>query len=208
MGSRLTTRHTGAVSKSFVLASGSPRRRQLLADLGAACDAVSPDIDESVFPGERPRDYVERVSAAKAAAVRDRLDDDRLVLAADTCVVLDGQILGKPVDATEAGAMLRRLSGRTHWTTTGVTVAGPGWAETVSVVTDVTFAALTADQIDWYVESGEPLDKAGAYGIQGLASAFVDRIDGSHSNVVGLPLVETVALLAGHGVDIAGRMTP
>jgi septum formation protein len=200
------------VSKSFVLASGSPRRRQLLADLGAMCDSLAPDVDESVLAGEPAREYVERVSASKAAAVRARLADGRLVLAADTCVVVDDEILGKPVDAEHAADMLSRLSGRTHWTTTGVTVVEPAGTETdlvetVSVATDVTFTALTPEQIRWYVASGEPLDKAGAYGIQGLAASFVERIDGSYSNVVGLPLVETIALLARHGVDIAGRQS-
>jgi len=169
---------------------------------------MAPDVDEAALDAEAPRQYVERISRVKAAAVRLRVDDSRVVLAADTCVVLDSEILGKPRDPADAANMLRRLSDRTHWTTTGVTVDGPLGVDTMSVVTEVVFAPLDQQQIDWYVASGEPLDKAGAYGIQGLASAFISRITGSHSNVVGLPLTETVELLTNHGVAVTGRGTP
>ena len=194
------------MSTTFVLASGSPRRRQLLADLGGEFEVVSPDVDESVRRDEEPAAYVERISRLKAVTVRSRLGGDPpVVLAADTCVVDDAEILGKPADASAAREMLRRLSGRTHWTTTGVTVASAAGVTTTSVRTDVTFVKLLDSQIDWYVETGEPLDKAGAYGIQGIAGAFVERIEGSHSNVIGLPLAETVDLLAEHGVALTGR---
>ena len=170
-------------------------------------DVVSPDVDESVHAGEEPTSYVERVSADKAAAVRDRLEDDRPVLAADTCVVVDGDILGKPHQPGPAVEMLRRLSDRSHWTTTGVTVASRQGVTSLSVRTEVVFGKLSDAQIEWYVGTGEPLDKAGAYAIQGRAAAFVERIDGSHSNVVGLPLAETVSLLAEHGVLLTGRVS-
>lgn len=168
---------------------------------------MSPDVDESVLPGEAPLAYVERISRSKAEAVRGRLDDERAVLAADTCVVVDLDILGKPHTPVTAVEMLRRLSGRSHWTTTGVTVASGAGTSTISVRTEVSFVKLTDAQIDWYVATGEPLDKAGAYAIQGRAAAFVERISGSHSNVVGLPLAETTALLAEHDVLLTGRLS-
>lgn len=195
---------------SLVLASGSPRRRELLALAGFSPRIVVPDVDESVLAGESPTDYVVRVAGLKAAAVE--VVDGEVVLAADTTVELDGEALAKPVDDDDARAMLTRLAGRTHLVHTAVAArrgSGTGSAPTgpidagVLVTTAVTFVELAGDQIDRYVASGEPLDKAGAYAIQGAAAAFVRRVEGSVTNVVGLPLAETVELLAGLGCEPA-----
>jgi septum formation protein len=160
--------------------------------------------DEAAHPGELPEQYVARVAEAKALAVLPAAGD-RAVIAADTIVLVDGRMLGKPVDAGDAASMLRALSGRRHQVLTGVTVAVRSAApdevarvrhRTVVEVTDVEFAALSDAEIAWYVESGEPVDKAGAYAIQGLASRFVRRVEGSYSNVVGLPVAVVYRLLA------------
>ena len=172
----------------IVLASASPRRAELLAAAGVPFDVDTADVDETPRDGEAPHDYVRRLAEAKARAVAVR-HPARLVLGADTTVVVDGTILGKPVDAADAGDMLRRLSGRSHQVLTGVALVRDGRTVEVGVaVTDVWFAAMTEADIDAYVATGEPMDKAGAYGIQGRASCFVTRIDGSYSNVVGLPV--------------------
>jgi septum formation protein len=157
------------------------------------------DVDETVAPGETPEGYVRRVSEAKALAVAARTSGS-LVLSADTTVVVNGQILGKPGDADDAGRMLRALSGRTHEVLTAVTLADGGSTsglETRLARTSVEFAPLTDAEIAWYVATGEPMDKAGAYAIQGLASRFVTRIAGSYSNVVGLPVALVYGLLRG-----------
>ena len=186
-----------AVQKRLVLASASPRRREFLERLGIAFDVAPADVDETPHPGEAPREYVARVAEAKAAHAA-RLHPGRTVLAADTTVVLDGEILGKPRDDAEARALLGRLSGRTHEVLSAVAVDGPvRLGEVVS--TQVTFRALSPPEIAWYVRSGEPHDKAGGYGSQGLAGVFVREVSGSASNVSGLPLAETVALLARAG---------
>ncbi len=190
---------------SFVLASGSPRRRQLLSDLGVTFDVVSPDVDEAARAGEAAVEYVERISRDKAFAVSESVAPSVPVLAADTCVVLDDVILGKPVDADDAVQTLKQLSGRRHSTVTGVTITSDAGTETITVTTSVEFVHLEPGQIEWYVATGEPLDKAGSYGIQGLAASFIRQIEGSHSNVIGLPLAETTELLAAHGVAIGGR---
>ena len=182
----------------LLLASRSSRRAELLTAAGYRFDVAAADIDEAVRRGEGPADYVARVAAAKAAAVA-AVHPDALVLGADTAVVIDGDILGKPADESDATAMLERLSGRTHEVLTGVTIrVGERTVADVDV-TQVRFTALTAAQIAWYVASGEPRDKAGAYAIQGLASRFIDRIDGSYSNVVGLPMVTVERLLGALG---------
>ncbi|HVE86738.1 MAG TPA: Maf family protein [Myxococcales bacterium] len=182
----------------LVLASGSPRRRELLAALGLAFDVVSPGVDEQVRPGEPAPAYVRRVAEEKAAAGA-RARPFTLVLAADTAVVLDGAILGKPSGSADARQMVRSLSGRRHLVLTAVALEGPWRASTV-VETAVWFRPLTEAEISWYVSTGEPLDKAGSYAIQGAGGMLVQRIEGSASNVVGLPLAETVELLrkAGH----------
>ena len=182
----------------LVLASASPRRRELLERVGLALQIVPADIDESELPGERPAEMAERLARAKAAAVA-ALMPDRLVLAADTIVVLDGRVLGKPRDDAEAADMLRSLSGRAHEVTTGFAVRGDGADTSTTVTTVVRFRALDPAVIDRYVATGEPLDKAGAYGIQGVGAMLVLRIDGSYTNVVGLPLVEVLETIAAHG---------
>lgn len=179
----------------LVLASRSPRRLELLRTVGLDPHVDAPDVDEAVIPGESPADYVVRVARAKCAVVAGRHDAGTVVLAADTTVALGAEILGKPADRTEATAMLTRLSGCTHQVHTAVAVCSGGFTLTELVTTDVTFGELGADEIAWYVGLGESFDKAGAYGVQSAGGALVERIDGSPSNVVGLPLRETLALI-------------
>jgi septum formation protein len=167
----------------LVLASRSPRRAELLAAAGIEFRVDAADIDETPRPGESPREYVLRLAEAKAGAV-----DGELVLAADTTVVLGNEIMGKPADASDAVRMLRALSGNRHVVLTAVALKRAGRIETEAASTAVWFAPLSEREIEDYVASGEPMDKAGAYGIQGLASKFIERIDGSYSNVVGLPV--------------------
>jgi len=182
-----------------ILASQSPRRRDLL-DLIGITHVVRPaDIDESVLPDEAPIPHCERLARSKAATLAVR-SPDAVVIAADTIVVLDGEILGKPADGGEARATLARLSGRTHTVHTAMAVALGG--QTVSAVesVQVTFRPLTADEIAAYVATGEPMDKAGAYGIQGFGATIVERIDGDYFSVMGLGLRRLVALLAELGL--------
>lgn len=180
---------------ALVLASGSPRRAELLARAGYRFEVVPPDVDERRQAGETPRDYVARLAAEKAAAVAPRYPQ-RVVLAADTTVVVDATVLGKPRGPDEAAAMLRRLSGRAHRVLTGVAVRRGGACVSAVETTAVHLAALDEALIAWYVATGEPSDKAGAYGMQGIASRFVTRVEGSCSNVVGLPLAVVDRLLA------------
>jgi septum formation protein len=185
----------------LVLASQSPRRRELLALLGLPFRVQPAAVDETPHPGEAPDVYVARTAAEKARAV-----SGPAVLAADTAVVLDGSILGKPVDRDDARSMLERLSGREHSVLTAVALRRGDAAWAVTVCTAVTFDRLDRTRIDAYLASDEPWDKAGAYGIQGLAGAFVRSLAGSYSNVVGLPLVETRELLLAAGLlDTAGE---
>ena len=186
-----------------VLASGSPRRKSMLADLEVDFVVVPADVDESTVKGESAIDYVQRVATLKATTVSLAHPLD-VVLAADTTVDRDGTILAKPIDDDDATSMLRSLSGREHLTHTAVCVASAGTIKTALVSTAVTFRALSDEEINWYVGTGEPLDKAGAYGIQGRAAGFVASISGSVSNVVGLPLAETTELLRSVGVRVAG----
>ena len=179
-----------------VLASASPRRRELLAQLGVAFDVHPPAIDETPRAGETPLVYVERLAREKARRVQADVGPDRVVLAADTTVALDGVILGKPTGAADAARMLRLLSGGTHTVHTGVAVARGERIESLVVSTDVVFDALADHDIAFYVATGEPLDKAGAYAIQGHGGVYVREVHGSVSNVVGLPLAETRRLLA------------
>jgi septum formation protein len=178
----------------LLLASASPRRRELLSAAGLEADVEAVDVDEAPVDGETPAAYVERVAGLKAAASALR-HPDRAVLAADTTVTIDGELLGKPVDAAEAARMLRRLSGRTHEVLTAVVIAWRGSRAFHLERTAVTMRTLSQDDIAWYVDSGEPRDKAGAYAIQGLASRFITRIEGSYTNVVGLPIPAVVDLL-------------
>jgi septum formation protein len=182
-----------------VLASASPRRRDLLVQMGVEPVVVPADIDESVLAGEEPVAYVRRLSIAKSAAID--ADPADLVIAADTTVDLDGRILGKPADAAEARVMLRALSARTHRVHTGVTLRLGGRTATDVATTLVTFTPITDHALEWYVGTGEPFDKAGAYAIQGQAAVFVASVKGSVSNVVGLPLTTVVALARSLGVD-------
>jgi septum formation protein len=186
----------------LVLASASPRRRDLLSDLGLAFEVRPTDVDETPYEGEPPDALVRRLATAKATAAGAA---GELVLAADTVVSLGARVLGKPASAGEAREMLRSLSGRTHTVSTGVAarlVDGTTNGAVVVVTTDVTFVDIDPADLDWYVRTGEPLDKAGAYGLQGLGARFVRRIDGSPTNVIGLPLAETAELVAGLGVDL------
>jgi septum formation protein len=178
----------------LVLASASPRRAHLLTAAGFAFDTVPADVDERVLPGERPEDHVRRLALAKARAVA-QLYPQRGVVAADTVVVIDQVVLGKPEDDEAAAAMLRRLSGRSHDVLTGLCVCHAGRVRQAVERSTVRFAPLRDDEILSYVASGEPRDKAGAYGIQGWASRYVVAVEGSYSNVVGLPVATLYGLL-------------
>lgn len=178
-----------------MLASASPRRAELLERAGFAFDVAPADVDERRRPGEPPREYVARLAAEKAAAVASRRPD-RVVIGADTTVVVDTAVLGKPRNPDDAARMLRLLSGRAHEVLTGVAVRRAGARAGAVEATAVHLAALDEAEIAWYVGTGEPFDKAGGYGAQGLASRFVTRIDGSWSNVVGLPVARVAQLLA------------
>jgi septum formation protein len=192
-------RQTGGMSP-LVLASGSPRRRDFFDQLGLEYTVRVPNVDESPRPAEHPESYVDRIARRKAQAVD--ATSSEVVVAADTSVALDTAILGKPVDNAAARRMLRSLSGRTHRVHTAVAVAMNGRITSETVTTKVTFAELSNDDIDWYLSTGEHSDKAGAYGIQGAGGVFVESIDGSYSNVAGLPLAQTTALLRSLGVDL------
>jgi septum formation protein len=184
------------------LASGSPRRRELLQQIGVSFRVVGTSVDETALEQETPLAYVSRLGAAKAQAGWHSSRDATgvPVLAADTAVVLDGRILGKPVDKNNAEQMLLSLSGRTHEVLTAVAVRSPSGLQTKVSHSLVTFRALDAAEIGAYWETGEPRDKAGAYAIQGLAAVFVSDLKGSYSGVMGLPLFETAQLLEQAGV--------
>jgi septum formation protein len=186
-----------------VLASASPRRRELLGQLGLRFTVAAADIDETPHPAEAPEAYVLRLAREKARAVAGRFPG-AWVLAADTTVVLGPELLGKPRDEAEARAMLARLSGRTHEVHTGVALAGRA-EEALVVRTRVTFRTLSAGEIAWYAGTGEPLDKAGAYAVQGKGGFLVAAVEGSPTNVIGLPLGETLALLERAGVPLPWR---
>lgn len=183
----------------IILASQSPRRRELLTLIGIPHHVQPADVDESVLPGESPANHAERLARAKAGVVAAR-EPDAVVIGADTIVVVDGDILGKPVDVPDAARMLRRLSGRTHTVLTAVAVARRGVIESGVESVDVTFRALTDDQLASYIATGEPMDKAGAYGIQGYGAVIVERIDGDYFAVMGLAIGRLVSLLGKVGV--------
>jgi septum formation protein len=178
----------------LILASASPRRAQLLRAAGIAFDVVAADVDETALPGEAPEMHVRRLAEVKANAVAARYPD-ATILGADTVVVIDDRILGKPRDFDTAAGMLRALSGRSHEVLTGVSVVTAGRKAVEVARTRVRFSCLTDPQIRWYIGTGEAVDKAGAYAIQGLASRFVERIDGSYCNVVGLPVALVYRML-------------
>ncbi len=184
---------------SFILASGSPRRRELLARLGYHFTVRPADIDESPLPGERPAAYVGRLAQTKAAAAA---RSGEVVLAADTVVALGDTLLGKPADDQDAKRMLRSLADREHEVLTGIAVLATGTEPALHVEhTRVRMGPLSASDIAWYVATGEPSDKAGAYAIQGLGALFVASIDGNYSNVVGLPVPATARLLHAVGIN-------
>jgi nucleoside triphosphate pyrophosphatase len=187
------------------LASVSPRRRELLNQIGVPHVVVGAHIDESVLSGESPHDYVQRMARSKALAVW-KEQPSLPVLAADTTVVLDGITLGKPVDREDALRMLSRLSGRTHEVLTAVALATHSGIELRASVSSVRFRMLSAEECAAYWETGEPRDKAGAYAIQGRAAVFVESLQGSYSGVMGLPLFETVELLKAANVPYWCRM--
>ncbi|MBE0402029.1 Maf family protein [Halomonas citrativorans] len=187
-------------SPMLCLASASPRRRDLLASIGVTVSVIPSDVDETPKPGESAAAYVKRLAVAKALAAAPKTLLP--VLGSDTAVVVDGTILGKPVNAEDASAMLGQLSNRTHQVLTAVAVTGPKGVLCCCVTTDVKMRQITAQEISDYWLTGEPADKAGGYAIQGLAAIFVEEIKGSHSAVVGLPLYETAQLLCQQGVPI------
>jgi septum formation protein len=184
----------GYADRMIVLASASPRRAQLLKAAGIRFDVRASDVDETPQAGEDAADYVARLALEKARTVS-VLEPGRLVLGADTTVIVDGRMLGKPADAAEAEAMLRVLAGRAHEVLTGVALVGPHGEVGEVARTTVWFRFMTSEDIRGYVETGEASDKAGAYGIQGRAAAFVERISGSYTNVVGLPIALVCRLL-------------
>lgn len=184
---------------TLILASSSPRRRELLSTLIEDFDVLIPQVDETPRFNESPVDYVRRIATQKAS---ENLSSELVSLGADTTVVLEDQIIGKPADADEARLILGRLSGATHTVYTAVALAkGTGAASLIST-TRVTFTQLSRSTIDAYLLTEEPWDKAGAYGIQGYAGAFIERIEGSYSGVVGLPLCETRMLLNDSGIKL------
>ncbi|AXF63073.1 MULTISPECIES: nucleoside triphosphate pyrophosphatase [unclassified Leclercia] len=181
---------------SLYLASGSPRRQELLTQLGLSFERIVTGIEETRAEGESAQQYVSRLAREKAQAGVAQVPRDLPVLGADTIVILNGEVLEKPHDGEHAFRMLRKLSGQTHQVMTAVALADRQHVLDCLVVTDVTFRVLTDEDIAGYITSGEPMDKAGAYGIQGLGGCFVRKINGSYHAVVGLPLVETYELLS------------
>jgi septum formation protein len=195
------------MSQDFVyLASGSPRRRELLQQIGVSFRVVGTGVDETVLPGEAPLAYVTRLAAAKADAGWDRSRDasQAPVLAADTAVILDARILGKPADRQDAEDMLAQLSGRTHEVLTVVALRTASGLQSRVSRSEVTFRSIAAGEAQAYWETGEPSDKAGAYAIQGRAAIFIANLRGSYSGVMGLPLFETAELLWNAGIASLG----
>ena len=189
---------------AIILASKSPRRRELLARMGVEFTVKTSKIDEKMDPFANPADEVARVSLAKAQAVRGTCHPDDIIIGADTIVVCDGLTMGKPRSESEAFSMLRRLSGRDHQVLTGLTVLGGDRTENLTVATTLRFRALSDAEIRNYIATGEPMDKAGAYGIQGLAAMFVVGLDGDYYNVMGLPVCTLAILLRRFGVKLLG----
>jgi septum formation protein len=190
----------------LILASASPRRAELLTLAGFAFEVEAADVDETVLADESPEAYVARVARDKALKVAEHYPPDACILAADTTVVADGEILAKPLDADDARRMLTLLSGRVHDVFTGVVLRRGGLELTEVARTRVHVVPLTPAAIDWYISTGEAQGKAGAYGIQGRAARFIDWIDGSWSNVVGLPVATVAAMLA--AIEEHGKEQP
>jgi len=185
----------------IILASASPRRSELLKQIGISHRIMAVDIDETPLANESPLAYVERVAAEKSAVCQALLNDNLPVLSADTSVICDDQIMGKPIDLDHAISMLSRLSGRSHQVYSAVSLRGDHHWQALSI-SEVTFKPLRTEEIVAYWQTGEPRDKAGAYAIQGLASTFIESITGSFSGVMGLPLYETAQLLAKQGIRV------
>lgn len=194
-----------SMNPDLILASASPRRKELLLQLGVCFQVLTADIDETPLQGENPEQYVQRLAREKAQAILHsaQCPPHIAVLGADTIVVCDRQLLGKPRDAEQAAAMLSQLSARTHRVLTAVCLCNEQALEIRMSDTEVTFRTLGSQDIDSYIRSGEPFGKAGAYAVQGLGAAFVSCISGSYSGVVGLPLFETAQLLRDFGVPTA-----
>jgi len=190
--------------QTIIIASASPRRAQMLQQIGVPFTATPTAIDETPLRGESAPAYVERLAREKALAGRAALaaGDGVLVLGSDTSVVCDGRILGKPASEEHAREMLAGLSGRSHQVMTGIALAGPAGCSSRVVITEVVFRVLAPAEIEAYCATDEPMDKAGAYGIQGRGGVFVETLRGSYSAVVGLPLQETAALLENAGVPV------
>lgn len=186
----------------LILASGSPRRRELLERIGLKFTIQAANVDETLLPGISAREQVMRLSRIKAQAVADTQNEQTVILSADTVVVLDGTILGKPKDAADAKKMLTALSGRSHLVLTGVTVWSGSGIETHCEETEVFLRPMTEAEIGAYIATGEPMDKAGAYGIQGYAALFVEKLVGDYYNVVGLPLCATALMLRRAGISV------
>ncbi len=189
-------------SAQLVLASASPRRKELLQQIGVPFTVAPVDLDETPLPEESSAAYVERLALAKARACYAQLQEKKKVLGSDTTVHLDGKILGKPETEAESVEMLMQLSGQWHQVLTAIALVDGEQSQTCVVTTDVEFVTLTPEQCRAYWQTGEPRDKAGSYGIQGLGAVFVRQIRGSYSAVVGLPLAETAALLDNAGIQI------
>ncbi|MGR8997717.1 MAG: Maf family protein [Gammaproteobacteria bacterium] len=189
------------MSVQIILASSSPRRKELLDQIKVTYKVYPVDLDEAPLPHETPLNYVQRLAAEKSALCVAQLATETPVLAADTAVILGGVIMGKPKNETEALSMLTQLSGKTHQVYSAISLRGREHGQAVSI-TDVTFRRLTKQEIVDYLQSGEPVDKAGSYAIQGMGSIFVESIKGSFSGVVGLPLFETAQLLAKQGIKL------
>jgi septum formation protein len=183
----------------IALASASPRRQELLKNAGISFSVRPANLKEIRHPDEDPKAFAERMAREKAKAVYESMPD-ACILAADTVVVVDDQVLGKPNSAADAARMLRLLAGRQHKVITGVCLCGSGFEDVRSETTTVQFNPLTEDEIQRYISTGEPMDKAGAYGIQGLASRWISRIEGDYFNVVGLPVALVWGMLHAHGV--------
>lgn len=190
------------MSVRFILASSSPRRRQLLESIGLQFDVVPSNVPEQRGEDETPEEYVARLSREKARAVAAQYPE-RWVIAADTTVVLGDQVLEKPADSDDARRMLGAIAGKTHMVFSGLTVMRiePSYHETHVAATEVRMLPMTAHDIDWYARTGEPLDKAGAYAAQGIGGMFVDSVHGSFTNVVGLPLALLFQMLRKAGID-------
>ena len=186
----------------IVLASASPRRKELLARMGVDFTVRVADLDESMDPFAHPADEVARVAALKARAVYPMCHDGDVIIGADTSVVCDSLVMGKPRSESEAFSMLRRLSGRDHQVMTGLCVLTDNYEETVTVTTTLRMRPLSDEEIRAYIATGEPMDKAGAYGIQGLASMFVVGLDGDYYNVMGLPVCTLTMILRKCGIKL------